>query len=143
MSEKNETTFYKSLHKKLSKDVYYEKMSNPFRSGTPDFYFEGPTGKVLWVEYKWIEKEWDTDRPTSMICGHRGWVQQRRWLERSHKRGIDAYTILGIGKGRYTKAYILCYPYTFTKIVNIALSLDKVAHFLNEKLECNLPTQSL
>lgn len=112
-------------------------MSNPFRSGIPDFYFEGPTGTIIWTEYKWIEKEWTSDRAVSLICSHKGWIQQRRWLERAHKKGIGAYTIVGVGKGRDAKAYILQYPYSFSKTLNLALPLIKVAHFLNEKLECN------
>lgn len=139
LAEKNETIFCRALHRKLDKRITFIKMSNPFRNGIPDFYYEGPTGKIAWIEYKWIEKEWDSDRNVSEICAHKGWTQQRHWLERTHSKNILSYTIIGIGKNRDAKAYILSYPFNFVKERDIAGSLDLVAAFLNEKLECNSP----
>lgn len=142
LAEKNETTFYKAVNRKLDKSIFFEKMSNPFRSGIPDFYYEGPTGKVIWVEYKWIEKEWETSKSPSEICPHKSWIQQRRWLERAHNRGVGAYTIVGIGKGKNAKAYLLSHPFNFIKNYDLAGSLDDLANFFHETLECNSPTQN-
>ena len=35
--------------------LYYEKMNNVYRGGTPDVWYSG-TLDDLWVEYKWIPK---------------------------------------------------------------------------------------
>ncbi len=52
MAAKPENTFIRSVHAHL-KDVYSEKMNNPFRSGTADVWYSGRKGD-LWVEYKYI-----------------------------------------------------------------------------------------
>lgn len=53
MSTKPENTFIASVHRKFGPRLlpYFEKNSNPWRSGTPDVYYSGDVGD-LWVEYK-------------------------------------------------------------------------------------------
>lgn len=55
MSSKPETTFIHSIHRHLPKEVYREKMANPYRGGTPDVWYSGMK-RDLWVEYKFIPK---------------------------------------------------------------------------------------
>lgn len=54
LASKPESTFIRGVHAHL-KDVYFEKMNNPFRSGTADVWYSGLRGD-LWVEYKYIPK---------------------------------------------------------------------------------------
>ena len=50
-----ENRFIQRVHKHLPRNIYREKMHNPYRGGTPDVWYSG-TGGDLWVEYKWAEK---------------------------------------------------------------------------------------
>lgn len=52
MAAKPETTFYSGVHKHLPTALHKEKMNNPFRGGTWDFWFSGK--RDLWVEYKFV-----------------------------------------------------------------------------------------
>lgn len=52
MATKPETTFYSGVHKYLPADLHREKMHNPYRGGTWDFWFSGV--RDLWVEYKFM-----------------------------------------------------------------------------------------
>jgi hypothetical protein len=53
MASGPENRFIRSLNTKLPKEVYAEKMHNPYRGGTFDCWYSGRSGD-LWVEYKWI-----------------------------------------------------------------------------------------
>lgn len=78
MSQKPETTFYQSIHKKLHKEIHREKMSNPYARGTPDVWYSGKGGD-LWVEYKvgnnpltynqlsWLRKRCEEGRNVAVI----------------------------------------------------------------------------
>jgi hypothetical protein len=68
MASGPETRFIQSIHKKLPKTVYHEKMHNPYRGGTPDVWYSGKL-RDLWIEYKWgknkprkLQKDWITKR---------------------------------------------------------------------------------
>jgi len=52
MAAKPETTFYIGVHKHLPAGLHREKMHNPYRGGTWDFWFSGRN--TLWVEYKFV-----------------------------------------------------------------------------------------
>lgn len=52
MASKPETTFYTGVHKHLPPSLHREKMCNPYRGGTWDFWFSGATD--LWIEYKFV-----------------------------------------------------------------------------------------
>jgi hypothetical protein len=52
MASKPETTFYTGVHRHLPTSLHKEKMNNPFRGGTWDFWFSGK--RDLWVEYKFV-----------------------------------------------------------------------------------------
>lgn len=81
MSRKPETTAANRVNTRV-KDCYFEKMHNPYRGGTPDFYYEG-SAKSMWIEYKWYEK-----KPTqwSLTSGKdpKITVLQQNWLRRAH-----------------------------------------------------------
>lgn len=133
MSQKPETSFSKLLQGKVNRDVHFEKTSNNFKKGIPDFYIEGPNN-ILWLEVKWIPKPWTTDREASKICPTTSWVNQRHWLERAHKNGKQAYVIIGIGKGRDTKGYILSYPYAFSIETTMLLPISSIAEWVGLKV---------
>lgn len=46
--------FIRGVHAHL-KDVYFEKMANPWRAGTADVWYSGKRGD-LWIEYKYVPK---------------------------------------------------------------------------------------
>ncbi len=76
-----ETTKTNALRKKLKSRIYCEKMSNPYRRGTPDCYYSGSTGG-LWSEHKYlrsIPKTVDVTRITTPL--------QQQWLEGRHREG--------------------------------------------------------
>ena len=126
MSEKKETTFSRLLHSKLSPEIYVEKMSNPYRRGIPDFYYESQ-GSILWAEHKWIEAPWNKDRKAKDICGTKSWPLQEKWLKRAYDNGKEVRVIVGIGIGKDTKAYILRYPFDFAFGKHKVLKVEAVA----------------
>ena len=129
MTQKNETTFSRLLHSKFGQSIYLEKTNNPYRKGTPDFYYEGP-GAILWSEHKHIERPWTKNLLASEICKSASWPMQRRWLVRAHENAKQTCVIVGVGKGRGTKAYILGYPYSFNIETNKLLSLEQVTEYI-------------
>jgi len=100
MAAKPETTFINLVHKHLPASIYREKMNNPYRSGTPDVYYEGKghkRGNVLWVEYKWIPYK------ISPL--------QLKWLTRAHNNGLLAWVVVGWRESpRVTHCTILANP---------------------------------
>lgn len=52
MSSGPENRFIKSVNDKLKKEIYCEKMHNPYRGGTADVWYSGK--RDMWIEYKWI-----------------------------------------------------------------------------------------
>jgi hypothetical protein len=128
---KPETRFSNLLHKRLDPSIYYEKTNNPFRSGMPDFYYEG-AGRILWSEHKWIEKPWTKRLEPSEICKTKSWIQQRRWLNRAYTNGVATCVIVGVGSGRQTRAYWLEYPYVFDN--QELLGLEAINELLYERI---------
>lgn len=93
MSSKQETTYIAGVHKELPKHIYREKMSNPYRGGTPDCYYEAR--KQLWVEYKFIEvpKRADTVIKPELSA------LQADWLQRAYANGHPVRVIVGSRAG--------------------------------------------
>ena len=81
MPQKPETRAAKLVNDWLPSSVYFEKMHNVYRGGTPDFYYEGPSD-MLWVEYKHFPHY---PRSWSVITDeHRGLSRlQQNWLRRA------------------------------------------------------------
>lgn len=96
MNKGPETRFIQQVNRYLSLDVHREKIHNPYRGGTPDFYYEAKP-EMMWVEYKFLTKVpptvdcTDTDRMLSAL--------QQLWLERAHKNGRQTAVIVGWEKG--------------------------------------------
>lgn len=89
MAAKPETTFTASVNRKLPRLLHKEKMNNPYRSGTPDFWYSGSKGD-LWVEYKFIPKlaiRVDNKVELSEL--------QRIWLNARHAEGRNVAVIVG------------------------------------------------
>jgi hypothetical protein len=93
MSAKQENTFIAGVHKHLPNGVYKEKMSNPYRGGTPDVYYEARF--TLWVEYKFIEvpKRADTLITPALT------PLQKDWLQRCYDNGHNCRVIVGSRAG--------------------------------------------
>lgn len=95
MASKPETTFYRSVNKLLDRTIYAEKMYNPLRGGTADFWYSGYGGD-LWVEYKWIS-------PLPVRVPIRMYKEltplQQQWLGKRYEEGRNVQVILGSKDG--------------------------------------------
>ena len=91
MADKPEAVFRRAVERHLSPSVHVEGMANPYRSGTPDRYYEGPGG-VLWVEYKWIEKLPRKYTPALT-------ARQKQWLHRAYGNDVPVAVITGSPRG--------------------------------------------
>lgn len=96
MARKPETTASNRINNKLI-DVYFEKMNNPYRGGTPDFYYEGFVNS-MWVEYKWYDtkpKQWNLTNPKDPKISK----LQQNWLRRAHNNRQLTAVIVGYPNG--------------------------------------------
>lgn len=93
MSVKPENRYIGSIHKLLPVPVYYEKMCNPYRSGTPDVWYSGSLGD-LWVEYKYIPSI-----PKRTVVLPDLSDRQKRWLGNRLDEGRNVAVVLGTPKG--------------------------------------------
>ena len=93
MSAKAENTYIAGVHKHMPADVYKEKMSNPYRGGTPDFFYEAR--HQAWCEYKFIEvpKRADTVIKPNLSA------LQLDWLQRCHTNGHRCFVVVGSRAG--------------------------------------------
>lgn len=92
MASKPETVFYQSIHRYLT-DVYFEKMFNPYRSGTPDVWYSGNKSD-LWIEYKFLQSipvRADITVPLSAL--------QTLWLSARHVEGRRVAVVCGCKDG--------------------------------------------
>jgi hypothetical protein len=90
---KPETNFHQSVNRALPNIIHIEKMMNPYRRGTPDFYYEGPNGH-LWVEYKWLTKTHEKIYPRNLLSEN-----QQIWLIRAHRNKVPTAVIIGCPDG--------------------------------------------
>lgn len=93
MSAKPETVFTASINRLLKDQVYFEKMHNPFRAGTADYWYSGDKGD-LWVEYKFTPS-----LPRSNDYSLNLTPRQVRWLTDRHEEGRTIAVILGVPNG--------------------------------------------
>ena len=92
MSSGPENRFIKSIHNKLSKEIYREKMHNPYRGGTADVWYSGRFD--AWIEYKWVEslpKKGKLIPDLSML--------QKQWLKGRYDEGRTVYVVVGCPSG--------------------------------------------
>lgn len=94
MATKPESNFYRSVHRHLPKELYCEKMYNPLRGGTWDFWISGP--RDLWVEYKWIDRI--PTRDNTMVMAELSALQKAWGTGRFHE-GRNLAIIVGCPEG--------------------------------------------
>lgn len=97
-ARKPESTFSSSINKRLPIGLHYEKMNNPYRGGTADFWYSGNKAD-LWVEYKWIPKV--PKKEYSLISGINPSLSklQQQWLSNRYNEGRHVVVILGTPDG--------------------------------------------
>jgi hypothetical protein len=124
VTSKPETRFIARVHKGLG-DVYFEKTNNPYRRGMPDVYYEGPSGAILWVEYKWYNKLpalLDLQRVLSPL--------QQHWLRRAHNNQVNVAVVVGSPDG----AVIAQGSRWETKLTPKPMPLSKVQEWIRHQL---------
>ena len=130
MATKPESTFYRSINnQKPLKETYGEKMSNPYRAGTADYWYSGEHGD-LWVEYKYEPslpkiKEYRIDLS----------ARQEKWLSDRCDEGRSVAVILGFPEGGVVftgKSWRL----TFTKneLLQRSLSRPEIAQWIFDQV---------
>lgn len=94
---KPETTFTASVHRLLPplSALYREKMANPYRGGTPDYWYSNK--RDLWIEWKFIKlpaREQTEIDPTKLLS-----ALQQKWLYDRFREGRNVWVIIGCKVG--------------------------------------------
>jgi len=87
-----ENRFRAAIHRRLPAKLHHEKMNNPWRGGTADDWYSGPSGDC-WVEYKWVPKV-----PTKVLKPKLEPLQEK-WLNGRFSEGRDVYVVVGCPDG--------------------------------------------
>lgn len=91
----NETSYIKSIHRRLSKDVYWWKINDRFTNGVPDAWYCGVAGGHLFVEYKFVALP---VRDTTIVRVALS-SPQIEWLDARSKQGIPVAVVVGSQDG--------------------------------------------
>lgn len=93
MTSKPETLYANAVNKLIPGHVHREKNNNPYRGGTPDFFYEWR--KQRWVEYKFVEipKRADTFIKINLSA------LQVEWLQRNYDNGHEPLVVVGSRAG--------------------------------------------
>lgn len=93
-ARKPESQFSSSLNKLLPLGLHYEKMNNPYRGGTADFWYSGNKAD-LWIEYKWLPSI--PKRTYNLIDSRKPSLSklQQKWLANRIKEGRHVAVIVG------------------------------------------------
>lgn len=97
MAAKPETTFTASVHRHLPplSELYREKMANPYRGGTPDYWYSAK--RDLWVEWKYIVLP---KRDGTLVdVGSELSPLQQLWIDSRRREGRDVWVIAGSKDG--------------------------------------------
>lgn len=90
MAVKPENQFVSGVHKHLHLQApYREKMNNPYRGGTPDWWYSGNL-RDLWIEYKFLPRTPQRGVVTPALS-----ELQKLWLRERHKEGRVVYVVVG------------------------------------------------
>lgn len=83
------------MHKHLPflEVLHREKMNNPFRSGTADWWYSGSKAD-LWVEYKYIPK-----LPVQALILPDLSARQKDWLAGRYREGRNVAVVVGSPEG--------------------------------------------
>ena len=92
--QKPETTFYTSVHRHLDPKLHREKMFNPYRGGTWDFWFSGKDAD-LWIEYKFVILP---KLDSTLIYSHLSDLQ-KDWGTKRLQEGRNVAVIIGCKEG--------------------------------------------
>lgn len=98
MAVKPENTFITGVHKHLPsvKSLYREKMNNPYRGGTADWWYSAARSD-LWIEYKFLPR---LPQRGDMTPERYGLTElQLTWLRGRHEEGRNVAVIVGTPKG--------------------------------------------
>ena len=98
MSGKIEAGFWVSVERLLPDNIYAESMSNIWKSGTPDRYYEGSGKKpILFVEWKAFRKP-----PVKLdLVGEKILsAKQYLWLKRAHSNKVPVAVMVGFTESR-------------------------------------------
>ena len=93
----NEHSFIKSIHSKITSEVFVWKIADKYQGGVPDTYYSGPSG-YMFVEYKYKPKlpsKYKTKVKIELT------KLQRIWLTRAQSHNHLAYIVLGTPAGVY------------------------------------------
>lgn len=97
MARKPENTFVDGVHNYLAPkpELHREKMSNPYSSGTADWWYSGDKND-LWVEYKYVPRipQRVNIRPLELLT-----PLQAKWLDGRYKEGRNVAVIIGCPSG--------------------------------------------
>ena len=127
---KPENQFISGVHKYLkSTGPYFEKMANPWRSGTPDVWYSGSKGD-MWIEYKYVPYVPKSNEILADLS-----PRQRKWLNDRMSEGRRVAVILGSPdgaviyvNGEWSK------PLSTTQVVERLLSRQAVAEWIREQV---------
>jgi hypothetical protein len=130
VSSKPETTFTMSINRQgILKETYFEKMHNPFRAGTADYWYSGAVGD-LWVEYKYEPslpkiKEYRPDLSP----------RQEKWLGDRYADGRNIAVILGLPEGGviYTHKSWL-FAFTKAELMTRCVPRPQIAEWIFEQV---------
>jgi hypothetical protein len=131
MSSKPETTYYLAVNKLLPKSLHKEKIHNPYRGGTADFWYSGNLDD-LWVEYKYIAKlPKRDDSPCKLDLSQ----LQLQWLRGRHDEGRNVVVILGtpLGSWVYTGLEWETKLVTRPDIIQTGLTKQNVANYIRRR----------
>lgn len=127
-TSKPETRYILSIHALLD-NIYYEKMANPWRSGTPDVWYSGCSGD-LWVEYKFIDHI-----PLSNHILPNLTPRQANWLNRRYKEGRNVAVILGIPSGGIVyRDKDWCTPLPSSELLQRSVTKREIADFIKQQV---------
>jgi len=93
MSKGPENRLIQSVHRLLPDTVYYEKMHNPYRGGTPDVWYSGKK-RDMWVEYKYLPTVPKTGTVVPALS-----ELQKLWLRNRWKEGRAVHVAVGCSNG--------------------------------------------
>ena len=87
----HESTFTRSVNKKLPRVVYAWKVNARYAPGVPDCWYSGPHGD-LWVEWKYLPKMPKVHKPKLSEL-------QRNWLNTRYEEGRNVLVLVGSPEG--------------------------------------------
>ena len=93
----NEHSFIRSIHTKISSDVFVWKIADKYQGGVPDTFYSGLFG-YMFIEYKYQPTL--PKRLTSLVKLDLSQLQ-RAWLTRAQSHNHLAYIVLGSEAGVY------------------------------------------